>query len=149
MNFYIYSVHTIRITSSYTSKSYLRLKGLPKVTFLAAITMVSNILKMYLQLNWGALDMKSLYWLCAAVYVAINDLVNADNRHEQDRFTVKTIDGLVGGIRAGKGCRAFLGIPYASPPLTEYRFKSPQPPTPWGNDTVFRVSCAYQSFYKS
>ncbi len=44
--------------------------------------------------------------------------------------TVETTHGLVEGIREG-GLDVFRGIPYASPPVGERRFRAPQPLEPW------------------
>ncbi|MFM2055618.1 MAG: hypothetical protein RLY71_3 [Pseudomonadota bacterium] len=38
--------------------------------------------------------------------------------------------GIVEGIRDGQ-VKAFLGVPYAAPPVGEYRWRPPQPLTPW------------------
>jgi para-nitrobenzyl esterase len=43
---------------------------------------------------------------------------------------VQTSDGPVRGRRMG-GLLAFLGLPYAAPPVGELRFRAPQPATPW------------------
>lgn len=48
--------------------------------------------------------------------------------------TVQTDTGLVSGMRvfeAGKQVDAFLGIPYAEPPVGDLRFRRPQPKAPW------------------
>ncbi|KAL0099086.1 hypothetical protein PUN28_020261 [Cardiocondyla obscurior] len=49
--------------------------------------------------------------------------------------TVKTLNGMLHGkimsTRLGRNLYAFLGIPYAAPPIGELRFKSPQPPVTW------------------
>ncbi|MFZ0745142.1 MAG: carboxylesterase/lipase family protein [Terracidiphilus sp.] len=49
-----------------------------------------------------------------------------------DSLTVKTGQGKVQGktINDGK-VRAFLGIPYAAPPVGDLRWKAPQPPAMW------------------
>ncbi|GAB1262164.1 carboxylesterase/lipase family protein [Aurantivibrio plasticivorans] len=48
------------------------------------------------------------------------------------RTTVVTInDGTIKGIVQENGSRAWLGIPYAQPPVGGLRWKTPQPVTPW------------------
>ena len=43
---------------------------------------------------------------------------------------VETTAGRVRGVRQG-AVQAFLGIPYAAPPVAPYRFMPPRPVTPW------------------
>lgn len=43
---------------------------------------------------------------------------------------VRTNYGELRGVQ-GEGCAAFLGIPFARPPVGELRFRAPQPPDPW------------------
>ncbi|KAK0153769.1 Cholinesterase [Merluccius polli] len=53
---------------------------------------------------------------------------------QQDDLTVNTLNGKVQGVRLsvlGHDVRAFLGIPYAKPPLGELRFRPPKPPLKW------------------
>jgi para-nitrobenzyl esterase len=49
-----------------------------------------------------------------------------------DSLTVKTAQGKIHGktINDGK-VRAFLGLPYAAPPVGELRWKAPEPPAKW------------------
>jgi hypothetical protein len=49
-----------------------------------------------------------------------------------DSLTVKTEQGKVTGktINDGK-VKAFLGLPYAAPPVGDLRWKAPQPPAKW------------------
>ena len=47
-----------------------------------------------------------------------------------DPLLAQTESGPVQGTVIGQA-RAFLGIPYAAPPVDELRFKSPQPADPW------------------
>src|ERR1035437_4623624 len=63
-----------------------------------------------------------------------------------DPLTVKTEQGKVHGktINDGK-VRAFLGLPYAAPPVGELRWKAPQPPIKWKGErdaTKFGTHCA-------
>ncbi|WP_353114179.1 carboxylesterase family protein [Microbacterium sp.] len=53
---------------------------------------------------------------------------------------VTTASGPVRGIRRDDGSVAFLGIPFAAPPVGERRFGAPQPPAPW---TEVRDATAY------
>ena len=52
------------------------------------------------------------------------------------QLTVRTSCGALGGkltaAVTGETARAFLNIPYCSPPVGALRFKEPQPPLPWG-----------------
>jgi len=43
---------------------------------------------------------------------------------------VSTLNGDVQGVDRGESC-AFLGIPYAAPPVGQLRWKPPQPASPW------------------
>lgn len=48
--------------------------------------------------------------------------------------TVRTNQGLIAGSE-NEGVHAFLGIPYAAPPIGDLRWRAPQPPSSW--DGVF------------
>lgn len=43
---------------------------------------------------------------------------------------VRTAAGLVEGVRVAGGVEAWLGLPYAAPPVRELRWRDPQPPAP-------------------
>src|SRR5687768_12356153 len=43
---------------------------------------------------------------------------------------VSTVNGPVQGVASGDSC-VFTGIPYAAPPLSQLRWKPPQPAAPW------------------
>ncbi len=67
-------------------------------------------------------------------------------RASADSLKVKTEQGEIQGklINEGK-VRAFLGIPYAAPPVGELRWKAPQPPARWKGvreATMFGAHCA-------
>ncbi|KAL1431502.1 hypothetical protein MTO96_014147 [Rhipicephalus appendiculatus] len=55
---------------------------------------------------------------------------------EDGRPLVNTTTGMVAGFKTevlGRKVHAFLGIPFATPPLGELRFKKPLPVQPWEN----------------
>jgi para-nitrobenzyl esterase len=55
-----------------------------------------------------------------------------------------TVDGDVQG-QVNDGTREFLGIPYAAPPVGDFRFAPPQPVTPWAvpiDATAYPPACA-------
>jgi para-nitrobenzyl esterase len=63
-----------------------------------------------------------------------------------DSLTVKTEQGKVQGktINDGK-VKAFLGLPYAAPPVGDLRWKAPEPPAKWKGErdaTKFGAHCA-------
>ncbi|CAL8350983.1 unnamed protein product [Lota lota] len=64
-----------------------------------------------------------------------------------DDLTVSTLNGKVQGTRLsvlGHDVRAFLGIPYAKPPLGELRFRPPKPAVKWEgvkNAATFSNTC--------
>ena len=44
---------------------------------------------------------------------------------------VKIDSGLIAGKLLHNGVRAYLGVPFAAPPVGQFRFREPQPVTPW------------------
>jgi len=68
-----------------------------------------------------------------------------------DSLTVKTMQGKAHGktINSGK-VNAFLGLPYATPPVGNLRWKAPQPPAKWKgirDATNFGARCAQGHVY--
>ena len=63
-----------------------------------------------------------------------------------DPLTVMTAQGSVHGKLVSEGrTRAFLGIPFAAPPVGDLRWKAPQPPAQWSgvrDATNFAARCA-------
>lgn len=62
---------------------------------------------------------------------------------DKSDLTVQINDGKILGrymtSKSGKNVRAFLGIPYAAPPIGELRFKAPQKIQPWDGVKVTQV----------
>ena len=69
-----------------------------------------------------------------------------------DSLTVKTEQGKVHGktINDGK-VKAFLGIPYAAPPVGDLRWRAPEPPAKWKGErdaTRFGAHCAQSRVFE-
>jgi para-nitrobenzyl esterase len=69
-----------------------------------------------------------------------------------DPLTIKVEQGKLHGktINDGK-VRAFLGIPYAAPPVGDLRWKAPQPAAKWKGDrdaTVYGAHCAQNKVFE-
>lgn len=82
--------------------------------------------------------------LCALAVTGM--LMGLSANGNADSLKVKTEQGSVAGktINDGK-VRAFLGLPYAAPPVGDLRWKAPQPPAKWKGDrdaTKFGAHCA-------
>jgi len=81
--------------------------------------------------------------ICAVM--AAGMLLGSAVQDRAESLVVKTEQGAVHGklINEGK-VRAFLGIPYAAPPVGELRWKAPQPPAKWTgvrDATAFTARC--------
>jgi len=72
--------------------------------------------------------MKSVVFVFACVAFAC--LAGQRAEMQSASCLVTTISGDIQGSDRGASC-AFLGVPYAAPPLGALRWKPPQPPAPW------------------
>ena len=83
--------------------------------------------------------------LAAAAFLALSMSASADP------LIVKTVDGKVHGktINDGK-VRAWLGLPYAAPPVGDLRWKAPEPAAKWKGErdaTKFGAHCAQNAVF--
>lgn len=99
-------------------------------------------------------------------------IINIDRSQYKSSPSFPTESGLVSGLSLPNNTLAFLGIPYAAPPLGSLRWRPPQPPTPWsgvrtatafgpsslqfpppptsiysGGETLFHEDCLYLNIY--
>ena len=77
---------------------------------------------------------------CSAQKPAVNS--------SQDETVIQTASGMVRGVKEGD-VDIFRGIPYAAPPVGEFRWRPPQPVTPWEgvrDAKEFGPSCAQAGF---
>jgi para-nitrobenzyl esterase len=82
----------------------------------------------------------------AAALLALSSLAHADS------LTAKTEQGKVHGktINDGK-VKAWLGVPYAAPPVGDLRWKAPQPAAKWNGErdaTKYGAHCAQNRVYE-
>ena len=78
----------------------------------------------------GGLALALLLAGCRAVSPPPDTVIASSSEAEEDSVVVRIDTGDVGGV-AANGVEAFLGIPYAAPPVGELRWRAPQPVTPW------------------
>lgn len=67
-----------------------------------------------------------------------------------DELTVKTSQGKLQGKAASGGVRAFLGVPFAAPPVGDLRWKAPMPAMKWKGTrdaTSFGHRCMQPTLY--
>ena len=73
-------------------------------------------------------------------------VLGSSARGYADLLTIETAQGKVRGKTINDGrVKAFLGLPYAAPPVGDLRWKAPQPPIPWKGErdaTDFGAHCA-------
>ena len=82
--------------------------------------------------------------MCALAIAGV--FMGLSTSSQADELKVKTAEGKVVGKTINNGkVRAYLGLPYAAPPVGNLRWKEPQPPVKWKGDrdaTKFGAHCA-------
>jgi para-nitrobenzyl esterase len=83
-------------------------------------------------------SMTEIRFFAMVILLCICDL-SAQENTEQKKYTevIQTAYGKVRGMKEG-GISVFKGIPYAAPPVGEFRWRPPQPVTPW--EDVFEAN---------
>ncbi|MDP8983268.1 MAG: carboxylesterase family protein [Acidobacteriota bacterium] len=78
--------------------------------------------------------------------LAVSGLLEFSTQGRADTLVVKTEQGNVHGKTINSGrVKAFLGLPYAAPPMGEMRWKAPAPPPKWKGERdarAFGAHCA-------
>lgn len=89
--------------------------------------------------------------IVAAIFPAVGVLILCVNvTYASSGPRVKTHSGVVEGKNAGGGVHAFLGIPYAEPPVGDLRWKPPVPARKWSGvrqATKFGARCMQGRIY--
>lgn len=86
----------------------------------------------------------SSLFLLLTITFSLNAQQTIDNTSKIDGPKVQTASGVVRGIIDGN-VESFKGIPYAAPPIGEYRWRPPQPVVAWQGEldaSKFGASCA-------
>src|SRR5687768_11989438 len=82
--------------------------------------------------------------LIATAFVTALSISSRETHSESASCLVSTANGNVQGIDRGAAC-AFIGVPYAAPPVGAHRWRPPQPADSWAPATLsasLPVNCA-------
>ncbi|MEP6989453.1 MAG: carboxylesterase family protein [bacterium] len=76
--------------------------------------------------------MRSHFFIALAALMPVTSaLSQAGSVHGADAPRARTVNGMVAGITLPSGVRAFRGVPYAAPPVRDFRWRPPQPAANW------------------
>jgi para-nitrobenzyl esterase len=104
----------------------------------------SALLRVYARMRTRELSRQLRYGLTTAVTLLFSTGgVSIDARREVavqgGSCTAQTALGDVVGVRRGEAC-AYLGVPYAEPPIGDLRWRPPRPRAPWAPGVVMATS---------
>ena len=63
--------------------------------------------------------------------IQMMQIATAQSKKSVSAPQAKTLNGTVEGVIESSGVRAFKGIPFAAPPVDQYRWREPQPVKNW------------------
>jgi para-nitrobenzyl esterase len=93
----------------------------------------------------GACEAQLLTIVSAFILLPSLLLLSASAAAQENTFVVRTTAGLVRGVAHLNGGAAFLGIPYAQPPVGDLRWREPLPAKPWTgvrDANIYGAACA-------
>ncbi|XP_064605654.1 acetylcholinesterase-like [Liolophura sinensis] len=77
-----------------------------------------------------------LTYSCGFLLVLTQSYTSVSSEYTTRRTRYGTIRGSISVVYGKKAVEAYMGIPFARPPLGKLRFEPPEPPLPWGTSVL-------------